>query len=52
MMRSYDFLFWGTTTVWVGIVAYLAFLWIRLRRVHARLEHLEREAGSRQKERS
>jgi CcmD family protein len=50
MMRSYDFLFWGTTTVWVGIVAYLAFLGIRLRRVHARLLRLEREAAADQKD--
>jgi CcmD family protein len=43
-MRSYDFLFWGTAVVWAGIVAYQAFLGIRLRRVRGRLERLERTA--------
>ncbi len=49
-MRSYDFLFWGTTAVWTGVVAYLVFLGVRLRRVHTRLERLERNAGRDQSE--
>lgn len=49
-MRSYEFLFWGTTVVWAGIVAYLAFLGIRLRRVQGRLERLERKTATDQNE--
>jgi CcmD family protein len=42
-MRNYAFLFWGYTTVWVGIVAYLVFLGLRLRATRRRIERLERD---------
>lgn len=48
MMRSYSFLFWGFATVWVAIVAYLAFLGLRLRAVAKRIERLERDTEKRQ----
>ncbi len=41
-MRSYAFLFWAYNLVWIGLVAYLVFLLLRLNRVGRRLERLER----------
>lgn len=43
-MRSYEFLFWAYTTVWAGIVGYLAFLGLRLRATRRRIERLEKAA--------
>lgn len=48
-MRSYEFLFWGYTTVWLGIVGYLVFLGMRLRKTLRRLERLERASRPDQK---
>ena len=39
------FLFWAYTVVWAGIVAYLAFLAMRLSRVADRLARLEATAS-------
>ena len=41
-MRGYSFLLWAYNIVWLGIAAYLVFLFVRLRRVGDRLERLER----------
>lgn len=48
-MRSYEFLFWGYATVWLGIVGYLVFLAVRLRRTLRRLERLEKGSPTDQK---
>lgn len=40
-MKSYDFLFWGYNTIWIGIAAYVAFMVVRLKRVGERLDRLE-----------
>lgn len=45
-MKSYSFLFWGYNVVWIGIAGYVAFLFIRLKRLHARVGRLEQRLGS------
>jgi CcmD family protein len=42
-MKSYSFLFWGYTVIWVGLAAYLTFLLTRLKSVAKRLDRLERQ---------
>ena len=42
-MKSYAFLFWAYTIVWGGLVTYLVFLLVRLRKVEGRLDWLERK---------
>ncbi len=44
--RGYDFLFWAYNVVWLAIVAYVAFLALRLRKVGRRLDELEKRAGA------
>lgn len=44
-MKSYAFLFWGYNVIWLGIVAYLTFLLVRIRQVSRRIARLE-QAGS------
>jgi len=41
-MKSYSFLFWAYNVVWIGIAAYVAFLFLRLRSLDGRLDRLER----------
>lgn len=41
-MRSYAFLFWAYTAIWLMLAAYLAWLGVRLGRVGRRLDGLER----------
>jgi CcmD family protein len=41
-VRGYNFLFWAYNVVWIGIVAYLAYLFVQLRKVGDRLDRLER----------
>lgn len=45
-MKSYSFLFWAYNVVWIGIAAYVTILLVRLGRVGARLERLERRFGA------
>ena len=46
-MRGYSFLAWAYNLVWIGLAAYLLFLFVRLRNVTRRLDRLEdRAAGS------
>jgi CcmD family protein len=46
-MRGYSFLAWAYNLVWIGIAAYLLFLFVRLRSVTRKLDRLEdRAAGS------
>ncbi len=40
-MKSYAFLFWGYNVIWLGIVAYLTFLLVRIRQVSRRIARLE-----------
>ncbi len=42
-MKSYAFLFWAYTVIWIGLAAYIALLIARLRRAAARLERAEAE---------
>ena len=44
-MKSYSFLFWAYNTFWFAIAAYVVFLFLRLRRVDARLERIERRVA-------
>lgn len=44
-MKSYAFLFWGYNVIWLGIVAYLTLLLVRIRQVSRRISRLE-SAGS------
>ncbi len=47
MGNGCDFLFWAYNVVWIAIVAYVAFLMVRLGRIRDRLDRLERRlAGS------
>lgn len=41
-MKNYQFLFWGYTTVWVGLVAYLLYLGARLRKASRRIDRIEK----------
>lgn len=44
-MRGYSFLAWAYNLVWIGLAAYLVFLFVRLRGVTRKLDRLERRAG-------
>jgi CcmD family protein len=46
-MKSYAFLFWGYNVIWVGIVAYLSFLLLRIRQVSRRIGRLEEALSAR-----
>jgi len=46
-MKGYSFLMWAYNVVWIGLVAYLAFLVVRVRKVSERLDRLERKTGPR-----
>ena len=41
-MKSYAFLFWAYTAIWLGLAAYLLFLLLRLRRVERSLDVVQR----------
>lgn len=41
-MKNYEFLFWAYNVVWIGLVAYVVSLVVRVRRVADRLDRLER----------
>ncbi len=41
-MKGYSFLLWAYNIVWIGLAAYVVFLFGRLRKVTDRLERLER----------
>lgn len=45
-MKGYSFLMWAYNVVWIGLVAYLAFLLVRLRKVSERLDRLERKSDA------
>jgi CcmD family protein len=47
-MKSFSFLFWGYTVIWVGLAAYLTFLLVRLSSVSRRLDRLERQIAREQ----
>ncbi len=49
-MKSYSFLFWGTNVVWLGIAAYVGYLFVRVRAVDVRLERLERRLSGGERE--
>lgn len=49
-MKSYSFLFWAYNVVWLGLVAYVMFLFLRLRRASRRLDNVERELERRHPE--
>lgn len=40
-MKGYGFLFWAYAVVWAGIVGYLVFLVVRLRKTEDRLGRIE-----------
>jgi CcmD family protein len=42
-LKSYAFLFWAYNVIWIGLAAYIALLFARIRRVDRRLVGLERE---------
>ncbi len=44
-MRSYAFLFWAYTVIWLALAGYLLLLLVRLARVRRRLEAVERALG-------
>lgn len=44
-MKSYWFLFWACTAVWLGLSGYLLLLLRRVRRVGRRLDLVERRLG-------
>ena len=44
-MRGYSFLAWAYNLVWIGLAAYLVFLFFRLRGVTRKLDRLEQRAG-------
>lgn len=46
-MKGYSFLMWAYNVVWIGLVAYLAFLMVRVRKVSERLDRLERKTSPR-----
>ena len=46
-MKSYAFLFWAYNVIWLGLAAYLLFLFLRIGRVTRRLDGIERELRSR-----
>jgi len=41
-VKNYEFLFWAYNVVWIGLVAYVVSLVVRVRRVADRLDRLER----------
>ncbi len=47
MEKGYDFLFWAYNVVWIAIVAYVAFLAVRLGRIRDRIEKIEKKLASR-----
>ena len=42
-MKNYEFLFWAYNVVWIGLVAYVVSLVVRLRKVTDRLDRLEKK---------
>jgi hypothetical protein len=43
LVKSYAFLFWAYTTIWIGIAAFVLGGLLRMRRLDERLARLERE---------
>ena len=46
-MKSYAFLFWAYNVVWLGLAAYLLFLFARIGKLSRRLDAVEGEIRSR-----
>jgi CcmD family protein len=42
-VKNYEFLFWAYNVVWIGLIAYVVSLVLRLRKVSERLDRLERK---------
>lgn len=42
-MKNYEFLFWAYNVVWIGLIAYVVSLVLRLRKVSERLDRLEKK---------
>ncbi|MCP3980372.1 MAG: CcmD family protein [bacterium] len=47
-MKNYDFLFWAYNVIWIGLAAYIFFVFARVRRVDRRLDNVERSLGKKQ----
>ena len=46
-MKTYSFLFWGYNVFWIGIAAYVALVYVRLRSLKNRVDRLEKRIGDR-----
>ena len=42
-MKSYDFLFWAYNVVWILLAGYMLYSFVKVRKLDARLELLERD---------
>jgi CcmD family protein len=51
-VKGYSFLLWAYNVIWLGLGAYLVFLFVRLRKVTERLDRLERRIEGRPADRS